>query len=102
MGHFYLFKNDRPAPAGQMNSYADVQARVQPGPRLEPAAEEEAHLVALAFKFCFLNILSGVRRLTRFYLAKNDHRWVIFIFLKTINAGMGWMARARFSVFRKE
>ena len=27
---------------------------------------------------CFLENLSGVRMLTTFYLAKNDHRWVIF------------------------
>ena len=34
--------------------------------------------------------LSGVRKLTAFYLAKNDHRWVTFISLKTINsAGFG-------------
>ena len=30
--------------------------------------------------------LSGVRKLTTFYLAKNDHRWVTFISLKTINS----------------
>ena len=36
--------------------------------------------------FCFLKKLSGVRTLTMFCLAKNDHRWVTFIFLKTINS----------------
>ena len=36
--------------------------------------------------FCFLKKLSGVRKLTTFYLAKNDHRWVIFISLKTISS----------------
>ena len=35
--------------------------------------------------FCFLKKLSGVRKLTTFYLAKNDHRWVTCISLKTIN-----------------
>ena len=33
--------------------------------------------------FCFLKNLSGERMLTTFYLAKNDHRWVIVISLKT-------------------
>ena len=28
---------------------------------------------------CFLNNLSELRNLTTFYLAKNDHRWVIFM-----------------------
>merc|ERR1719506_3453413 len=32
----------------------------------------------------FLKNVSGVRTLTTFYLAKNDHRWVTFISLKTI------------------
>ena len=27
--------------------------------------------------------MTEVRKLTTFYLAKNDHRWVTFIFLKT-------------------
>ena len=36
---------------------------------------------------CFLKKLSGVRMLTTFYLAKNDHRWVTFISLKTIAPG---------------
>ena len=34
--------------------------------------------------FCFLEKLSEVRTLTTFYFAKNDHRWVTFISLKTI------------------
>ena len=34
--------------------------------------------------FCFLKNLSEVRKLTTFYLTKNDHRWVTFIPLKTI------------------
>ena len=38
---------------------------------------------SLAF-FCFLNNLSELRILTTFYLTKTDHRWVIFISLKTI------------------
>ena len=33
-----------------------------------------------------LEKLSGVRKLTTFYFAKNDHRWVTFILLKTINS----------------
>ena len=37
--------------------------------------------------FWFLKKLSGVRKLTTFYLAKNDHRWVTFISLNTINSG---------------
>ena len=36
--------------------------------------------------FCFLKRFSEVRKLTTFSLAKNDHRWVTFIFRKTINA----------------
>ena len=36
-------------------------------------------------RLCFLKKLSGMRTLTTFYLSKNDHRWVIFISLKTIN-----------------
>ena len=36
--------------------------------------------------FCFLKNLSGMRMLTTFHVAKNDHRWVTFISLKTINA----------------
>ena len=31
-----------------------------------------------------MNNLSELRILTTFYTAKNDHRWVIFTFLKTI------------------
>ena len=34
--------------------------------------------------FCFLKNLSEVRMLTTFYSAKNDHRWVTCIPLKTI------------------
>ena len=37
--------------------------------------------------FCFLKKMSGVRKLTTFYCAKNDHRWATFIPLKTINSG---------------
>ena len=38
-------------------------------------------------RFLLFEKLSGVRTLTTFYLAKNDHRWgwVTFISLKTIN-----------------
>ena len=32
--------------------------------------------------FCFLKKMSEVRKLTTFYLTKNDHRWVTFISLK--------------------
>ena len=34
------------------------------------------------FIFCFLNNLSGLRIVTTFYLAKNDHQWVSFIYLE--------------------
>ena len=34
--------------------------------------------------FCFLNNLSELRILTTFCLTKIDHRWVIYIFSKTI------------------
>ena len=34
--------------------------------------------------FCFLKKVSGVRKLTMFYLTKNDHRLVTFISSKTI------------------
>ena len=37
-------------------------------------------------KKLLLKKLSEVRKLTTFYAAKNDHRWVTYIFLKTINA----------------
>ena len=40
----------------------------------------------LQFVFCFLEKMSDVRKLTTFYLAKDDHRWVTFISLKTINS----------------
>ena len=36
--------------------------------------------------FLLFEKLSGVRKLTTFYLAKNDHRWVTFISLKTMTA----------------
>ena len=42
------------------------------------------HLDCFSGHFCFLKNLSEVRMLTTFYLAKNDHRWVAFISLKTI------------------
>ena len=35
-----------------------------------------------------LKKLSEVRKLTTFYLSKKDHRWVTFIFLKTINSDL--------------
>ena len=35
--------------------------------------------------FLLFEKLSEVRKLTTFYLAKNDHQWVTFISLKTIN-----------------
>ena len=57
-----------------------VGAHQMAGPEIEII---NAPRRARAF-FCFLKILSGVRMLTTFYLAKNDHRWVTFIFLKTI------------------
>ena len=37
--------------------------------------------------FLLFEKLSGVRKLTTLYLAKNDHRWATFISLKTINSG---------------
>ena len=60
---------------------------------LEPA--HAAHLGSLRLRivFCFLKKLSEVRKLTTFYFAKNDHRWVTFISLKTIKFGdsqSGW------------
>ena len=39
--------------------------------------------------FCFLKILSEVRILTTFYLAKNDHRWVTFIMLAVSDSSLG-------------
>ena len=39
--------------------------------------------------FCFLKKLIEVRMLTTFYIAKNDHRWVTFISLKTITLANG-------------
>ena len=45
--------------------------------------------------FCFLKNLSGVRMLTTFYLAKNDHRWVIFISLKATFASVASRDAAR-------
>jgi len=49
--------------------------------------------------FCFLNNSDVLRILTTLYLAKNDHRWVTFIALKTIteNAGNYHYCRARTS-----
>ena len=43
--------------------------------------------------FCFLKKLSGVRTLTTFYIAENDHRWVTFISLKTIGFYAAWFDR---------
>jgi len=39
-------------------------------------------------RFLLLRKLSGVRKLTTFYLTKNDHRWVTFISSKTINSAV--------------
>ena len=41
----------------------------------------------------FLKKLSDVRKLTTFYLAENDHRWVTFISLKTINSDLRGLVR---------
>ena len=38
------------------------------------------------FQIGLLKKMSGVRKLTTFFCAKNDHRWVTFVFLKTINS----------------
>merc|ERR1711937_713467 len=38
-----------------------------------------------AVHFLLFETLSEVRKLTTFYLAKNDHRWVTFISLKTMS-----------------
>ena len=45
-----------------------------------------------ALFFCFLKKLSEVRMLTTFYFGKDDHRWVTFISLKTINAQVSRVA----------
>ena len=54
------------------------------------AGRHAGHAVDLcSVDFCFLKKLSGVRKLTTFYLAaKNDHRLVTFISLKTINSDL--------------
>ena len=44
--------------------------------------------MSLTCSFYFLKKLSGVRKLTTFYPAKNDHGWVTFISLKTINSDL--------------
>ena len=50
--------------------------------------------------FLLFEKLSGVRTLTTFYLAKNDHRWVTFISLKTPG---GYSRCAAFSTrFRRQ
>ena len=51
----------------------------------EIAAEAVDNRGGVDMDECFLKKLSGVRKLTTFYFAKNDHRWVTFIPLKTIN-----------------
>ena len=45
--------------------------------------------------FCFLKKLSGVRKLTTFYLVKNDHRWVTLIPLKMIRPHLRQLQDAR-------
>ena len=52
-------------------SHGPVSCSRMPGPHLRLQ------------KHCFLKKLSEVRKLTTLYFAKNDHRWVIFICLKT-------------------
>ena len=49
------------------------------------SAEEQAAVERVHEQYLFLLFekLSEVRMLTTFYLAKNDHRWVTFLFLKT-------------------
>ena len=50
----------------------------------------ERHLAKSYFLlFCFLNNLSELRILITFHYAKNDHRWVTKISLKTITAPSG-------------
>ena len=46
-------------------------------------------------KNCFLKKLIGVRKLTTFYVAKNDHRWVTFISLETITLASAPPSRLR-------
>ena len=69
-------KNGRP----KIAKFAD---RSHTAPENTLAAFEAASAWLQDF-FCFLNNLSELRILTTFYSAKNDHRWVTFIFLKTI------------------
>ena len=57
-------------------SHGPVSCSRMPGPHLRLQ------------KHCFLKKLSRVRKLTTFYFAKNDHRWVTFIPLKTINSDL--------------
>ena len=60
---------------------------------MRPDAPFLAHAASLGRRrfpqplFCFLK--SELRILTTFYLAKNDHRWVMFISLKTIESDSG-------------
>ena len=59
--------------------------------------------LAGAKPFCFLEKLSEVRMLTTSYSAKNDHRWVTFISLKTIDAQVsGAAAEAVHGEHRRE
>ena len=51
------------------------------GPRCWVGAVHAARAAVVAqvpSRFCCLKKLSGVRKLTTFYLAKNGHRWVTF------------------------
>ena len=76
MGHFYLFENDHHEPDALLPS-------------------DRPNFTGLEmFLTCVLfyeqrTTKSGVRKLTTFYLTKNDHRWVTFISLKTIHLGRG-------------
>ena len=54
--------------------------------RLEPSKPPD-WFPALAARALLFEHLSEVRKLTTFHLAKNDHRWVTFISLKTITDG---------------
>ena len=64
-------------PVGRQQAAAELEEDAWP--------RRTTRRLTLATRFCFLKKLSGVRKLTTFYFAKNDHRWVTFISLKTIN-----------------
>ena len=70
---------------GQMDLPVDAALRKTHRNVEELLDEKEMVTRRKLVHFCFLKRFSEVRKLTTFYLAKNDHRWVTFISLKTIN-----------------